>query len=200
MELAVFRVSLYSTFNAAPSARTPANPAINDVVPTAPLTRAYIRTHLDIGNRVLMRLNAKLAFLETAKATRFDEKMGKTERDLALLVAERIDTVQAARAPAANPPARPATRAAHANESAPLSLHVRFQRFSMGNPYVMNVTSQQTWSDIDPFSTDYNLWSLEYFDEGYIVSTTFSTSDLPPWKLPPYGDRASCGPSFFIGQ
>ena len=33
--------------NAAPSAGTPANPTINDVVPMAPLTRADIRTHFD---------------------------------------------------------------------------------------------------------------------------------------------------------
>ena len=125
----------------APSARTPDDPIINDVVPTAPLTRADIHIDFDDGNRVLMRLNARVAFLETAKVTRLDEQIDKTERDLALLVAKRIDTVTAARAPAANPPARPATRAALANESATLSLHVGIQRFSMGNTSLRQLVS-----------------------------------------------------------
>ena len=50
------------------------------------------------------------------------------------------------------------------------------------NPYVMTVTSPHTASDEDPFTTDYNHWPLEHFQEVYAVSTTFSTSDPPLWS------------------
>ena len=56
--------------------------------------------------------------------------------------------------------------------------HVLTQR----NPFVMNVTSLQTASDPDPFTINYYQWPIEHFDEAYMVSTTFSTSDPPLWS------------------
>ena len=114
---------------AAPSAQTPTDPTVDDAVPRT-LTRVDIHTQLDEGKRVLMRLDAELAFLHRAETSRLDEQIVKTERDLALVATKRDDMVKAARAPAATPPARPAARAALANKSAPLSLHAGFQRFS----------------------------------------------------------------------
>ena len=67
------------------------------------------------------------------------------------------------------------------------------QQGTQPNPYVMNVMSPQTTSDIDSFTTDYNHWTLEeHFDEVYILSTTFLTSDPPfgaPSSLRPRGLR-----------
>ena len=56
------------------------------------------------------------------------------------------------------------------------------QQGTQSNPFVMNVTSPQTASDPDPFNMIYCHWPLEHFDEVYIASTTFSTSDHPLWS------------------
>ena len=140
--------------NAAPSARTPADPTIDDAVPMALLTRAEIHTQLDERNRVLMRLHAKLAFLKTAEATRLDKQIINTERDLALFVAKRIDTVKAARAPDATPPVRPAARAGLANESAPLSPYAGFQRFSFVNTSLRQLVFAYGMDDDECISED----------------------------------------------
>ena len=42
--------------------------------------------------------------------------------------------------------------------------------------------SLQTASDPDPFTINYYQWPIEHFDEAYMVSTTFSTSDPPLWS------------------
>ena len=56
------------------------------------------------------------------------------------------------------------------------------QQGTQRNHFVMNVTSPQTTSDPDPFTMNYFHWPLEYFDEVYMVSATFSTSDPLFWS------------------
>ena len=52
---------------------------------------------------------------------------------------------------------------------------------SQHNSFVINASTSPD-TDPDPFTLGYNHWPLEHFDEVYMVSTTFSTTDPPLWS------------------